>query len=102
MMDQAVSERIDALYQAKARRIFATLVRLLGDFDLAEDALHGAPVPAGSFHPAANAQTPEQVASAIVDLIDHPRPEIYTNPGQAEIVLRYYSDVAAFEENIGR
>jgi RNA polymerase sigma-70 factor (ECF subfamily) len=35
-------ERVDSLYQAKSRRIFATLVRLLGDFDLAEDALHDA------------------------------------------------------------
>ncbi|HEX6297163.1 MAG TPA: RNA polymerase sigma factor [Burkholderiales bacterium] len=29
----------DALYRAESRRVFATLVRLLGDFDLAEDAL---------------------------------------------------------------
>lgn len=37
-----VSEQLDAIYQAESRRIFATLVRLLGDFDLAEDALHDA------------------------------------------------------------
>lgn len=35
-------ETLDALYRAEARRIYATLVRLLGDFDLAEDALHDA------------------------------------------------------------
>ena len=29
----------DALYRAESRRVFATLVRLLGDFDLAEEAL---------------------------------------------------------------
>src|SRR3972149_8500797 len=39
---QAVRERVDALYREESRRIFATLVRLLGDFDLAEDALHDA------------------------------------------------------------
>jgi RNA polymerase sigma-70 factor, ECF subfamily len=33
---------IDALYRAESRRIFATLVRLLGDFDRAEEALHEA------------------------------------------------------------
>jgi RNA polymerase sigma-70 factor, ECF subfamily len=33
---------VDALYRAESRRIFATLVRLLGDFDLAEEALHDA------------------------------------------------------------
>ena len=33
---------IDAVYRAESRRVFATLVRLLGDFDLAEEALHEA------------------------------------------------------------
>ena len=28
------------VYRSDSRRVFATLVRLLGDFDLAEDALH--------------------------------------------------------------
>ncbi|RST55280.1 RNA polymerase sigma factor [Variovorax sp. MHTC-1] len=36
----AVREAVDALYRSESRRIFATLVRLLGDFDLAEEALH--------------------------------------------------------------
>ncbi|MBW8905239.1 MAG: RNA polymerase sigma factor [Betaproteobacteria bacterium] len=35
-------EKIDAVYRAESRRVFATLVRLLGDFDLAEEALHEA------------------------------------------------------------
>jgi RNA polymerase sigma-70 factor (ECF subfamily) len=34
--------RVDAVYRAESRRVFATLVRLLGDFDLAEEALHDA------------------------------------------------------------
>lgn len=33
---------VDDLYRTDSRRVFATLVRLLGDFDLAEDALHDA------------------------------------------------------------
>ena len=33
---------VDAIYRAESRRILATLIRLLGDFDLAEDALHDA------------------------------------------------------------
>src|SRR2546425_3031657 len=33
---------VEALYRAESRRVFATLVRLLGDFDLAEEALHEA------------------------------------------------------------
>src|SRR4051812_46196340 len=35
-------EKIDAVYREESRRVFATLVRLLGDFDLAEEALHEA------------------------------------------------------------
>ena len=33
---------VDAVYRAESRRVFATLVRLLGDFDVAEEALHEA------------------------------------------------------------
>ena len=33
---------IDAVYRAESRRVLATLIRLLGDFDLAEEALHDA------------------------------------------------------------
>jgi RNA polymerase sigma-70 factor (ECF subfamily) len=34
--------QLDALYRAESGRILATLIRLLGDFDLAEDAMHDA------------------------------------------------------------
>ncbi|MGQ0592447.1 MAG: RNA polymerase sigma factor [Gammaproteobacteria bacterium] len=37
-----VRETVDAVYRSDSRRVFATLVRLLGDFDLAEEALHDA------------------------------------------------------------
>jgi RNA polymerase sigma-70 factor (ECF subfamily) len=39
---EQVREQVDAIYRAESRRILATLIRLLGDFDLAEDALHDA------------------------------------------------------------
>src|SRR5207247_10667806 len=35
-------EAVDAVYRTESRRVFATLVRLLGDFDVAEEALHDA------------------------------------------------------------
>jgi RNA polymerase sigma-70 factor (ECF subfamily) len=35
-------QTVEEVYQAESRRVFATLIRLLGDFDLAEDALHDA------------------------------------------------------------
>jgi RNA polymerase sigma-70 factor (ECF subfamily) len=37
-----VRDTVDAVYRAESRRVLATLIRLLGDFDLAEEALHEA------------------------------------------------------------
>lgn len=39
---QPVRERVDAIYRSDSRLILATLIRLLGDFDLAEEALQEA------------------------------------------------------------
>jgi len=39
---EQVRESLDAIYRAESGRILATLIRLLGDFDLAEDAVHDA------------------------------------------------------------
>jgi RNA polymerase sigma-70 factor (ECF subfamily) len=39
---QEVQDIIDLAYRRDSRRVFATLVRLLGDFDVAEEALHDA------------------------------------------------------------
>jgi len=35
-------EQVEAIYRTESRRVLATLIRLLGDFDLAEEALHDA------------------------------------------------------------
>ena len=42
MNAEAFREETAAIYRVESRRVFATLVRLLGDFDLAEEALHDA------------------------------------------------------------
>ncbi len=46
MVDESAGERgretVEAVYRAESRRVLATLIRLLGDFDLAEEALHEA------------------------------------------------------------
>src|SRR5437867_7856169 len=42
MTDERVRERIDEIYRSDSRRVLATLIRLLGDFDVAEEALHDA------------------------------------------------------------
>lgn len=37
-----VRDAVDAIYRSESRRVLATLIRLLGDFDVAEEALHDA------------------------------------------------------------
>ena len=39
---EAARQAVDAVYRADSRRVLATLIRLLGDFDRAEEALHEA------------------------------------------------------------
>ena len=42
---EQISELLDSLYRVDSGRILATLIRLLGDFDLAEEAMHESAVP---------------------------------------------------------
>jgi RNA polymerase sigma-70 factor (ECF subfamily) len=39
---EQVRKMVDAVYRSESRRVLATLIRLVGDFDLAEEALHDA------------------------------------------------------------
>ena len=41
-MADSFQDAIDAVYTAESRRVLATLIRLLGDFDAAEEAMHDA------------------------------------------------------------
>jgi RNA polymerase sigma-70 factor (ECF subfamily) len=41
-MSSQARETVEAVYRTESRRVLATLIRLLGDFDLAEEALHDA------------------------------------------------------------
>jgi RNA polymerase sigma-70 factor (ECF subfamily) len=41
-VNEPVRERIDEIYRSDSRRVLATLIRLLGDFDRAEEAMHDA------------------------------------------------------------
>ncbi len=40
--DADIGAAVDRIYRAESRRVLATLIRLLGDFDIAEEALHDA------------------------------------------------------------
>jgi len=59
------------------------------------NALHGGP----DSRSLPNAQPVGEVATAIADLIEHPRAELYTRPELAQLAARYYSadDVAMLE-----
>ncbi|WDT69238.1 MAG: sigma factor [Candidatus Manganitrophus sp.] len=39
---EKMREVVDGVYRTDSRRVLATLIRLLGDFDLAEEAMHDA------------------------------------------------------------
>jgi short-subunit dehydrogenase len=46
-----------------------------------------------------NAQPAEEVAEVLLDLIEHPRADVYTRPGMREAVAGYYAaeDMSAAE-----
>jgi NADP-dependent 3-hydroxy acid dehydrogenase YdfG len=61
--------------------------------DFQRNALGGSPpLPART-----PSQTPEEVAAAIVKVIEQPVAEVYTNPQLAGVALKYFQDVGAFE-----
>src|SRR5215831_9597908 len=41
-VSEQTREAVEAVYRSESRRVLATLIRLLGDFDIAEEALHDA------------------------------------------------------------
>jgi NADP-dependent 3-hydroxy acid dehydrogenase YdfG len=47
-------------------------------------------------------QTPDEIADHIAAVIERPVAEVYTNPGSAAVVQKYYADVGAFEEGNSR
>ena len=60
------------------------------------NALHGTPaIRPGTGPP--GIQSADEVAAAIVRVIDHPVAEVYTNPAHAVVAHRYFSDVGEFE-----
>ncbi len=69
--------------------------------DFAKNALYGTPG-LQSGRRMGDMQSPEQVVAAILEVIDHPRPEVYTDPEQAAMVARFYDNLEAFEAQMGR
>jgi len=61
--------------------------------DFQRNAVGGSP----PLPPGTPAQTPDEVAAAILRAIEQPVAEIYTNPRHAAVALEYFKDVGAFE-----
>jgi NADP-dependent 3-hydroxy acid dehydrogenase YdfG len=68
--------------------------------DFSNNALGGTPVPPPGGRSPMIAQTAEEVANAVFALIENPKAELYTNPASPEMVVRYYRDVGAFEDEM--
>ncbi len=68
----------------------------LVDTNFRKNALHGTPaIRPGAGPP--GIQSADEVAAAIVRVIDDPVAEVYTNPTHAVVAQRYFSDVGEFE-----
>ena len=67
--------------------------------EFAKNAVHGTP-PIRPGAGGAPPQTAEEVAAVIVDVIDRPVAEVFTNPHLAGIMRRYFEDVGAFEKSL--
>jgi short-subunit dehydrogenase len=67
--------------------------------DFARNAIGGKPFTTAAGR-APQVQSADEVAAAIAELIEHPQAEIYTQPASADMVRRYYQDVATFEATL--
>src|SRR5436305_15210504 len=87
---EQIRELLDSLYRVDSGRILATLIRLLGDFDLAEEAMHEAFAAALSLWPASGVP-------------DNPRPWlISTARFKAIDTLRRRARVDASQDELAR
>ncbi len=101
--DDHIRQHVDKIYREESRRVLATLIRLLGDFDLAEDALHDA-------FKAALEQWKENgvpsnprawlISTGRFKMIDRMRRQSKFGPMQAKHTERLTSDAADSPENI--
>lgn len=85
---EQLRELLDSLYRVDSRRILATLIRLLGDFDLAEEAMHEAFAAALSVWPQSGVPDnprPWLISTARFKAIDALRRQTRVDASQAEL-----------------
>ena len=95
--DSASSGRraVEAAYRAESRRVLATLIRLLGDFDLAEEALHEAFTAAAARWPAEGLPANPRawlVSAGRFKAIDRLRRRARFDAAQGELAERLYAE----------
>ena len=86
---EQIRELLDSLYRVDSRRILATLIRLLGDFDLAEEAMHEAFAAALSLWPSSGVPgnpRPWLISTARFKAIDTLRRRARFDASQDELV----------------
>jgi len=101
---ERIRELVDSLYRDDSRRILATLIRLLGDFDLAEEAMHEAFAAALSVWPASGVPAnprPWLISTARFKAIDTLRRQARLDASQDELAryLETQSNQTSSEED---
>jgi RNA polymerase sigma-70 factor, ECF subfamily len=101
IVDQ-IRELLDSLYRVDSRRILATLIRLLGDFDLAEEAMHEAFAAALSLWPTSGVPgnpRPWLISTARFKAIDTLRRRARFDASQDELVRYLEAQSSSSEES---
>src|SRR5712675_111669 len=97
---EQIRELLDSLYRGDSGRILATLIRLLGDFDLAEEAMHEAFAAALSLWPQSGVPEnprPWLISTARFKAIDTLRRRARGDASQGEL-LRHLEALGGPEE----
>src|SRR4026207_2041126 len=97
-----IRELLDALYRVDSGRILATLIRLLGDFDLAEEAMHEAFAAALSVWPRSAVPgnpRPWLISTARFKAIDTLRRQARFDQSQDELVRYLEAQLSAAEKS---
>ena len=97
-----IRELLDSLYRVDSGRILATLIRLLGDFDLAEEAMHEAFAAALSLWPSSGAPgnpRPWLISTARFKAIDTLRRRARFDASQDQLVRHIEAQSSSAESN---
>jgi RNA polymerase sigma-70 factor (ECF subfamily) len=99
---EQIRELLDSLYRVDSGRILATLIRLLGDFDLAEEAMHEAFAAALSLWPRSGVPVnprPWLISTARFKAIDTLRRRARLDAAQDELVRYLEAQLSSLEES---